>query len=537
DDEKYTMRVGETLDLGEGFALTPKQIDVEGDKVWLELTKDGKFLDDDVYDATPGEDTNPDNKSWDYEAEVAGEDDIVVLRVHVNEVFQGQVDSLAIIEGIWLMSDEAMEIEDDEEFGKMEVTSGDADLTLISTEDITLDVGDEIEVTDTISIMVADDDNDYLRFYFFEEVSEPGTYEVRGSVAEPNAAVEPFEWTPENFAGLVYDLDDNNQYETLTITVEADNTTIKEETGVLYETNISSVAYEYDGWAGETFDKIGFFANEYVPVDGDAQLLSTLILDDDEKYTMRVGETLDLGEGFALTPKQIDVEGDKVWLELTKDGKFLDDDVYDATPGEDTNPDNKSWDYEAEVAGEDDIVVLRVHVNEVFQGQVDSLAIIEGIWLMSDEAMEIEDDEEFGEMEVTTGAADLTLYNTDEISLDADDVIGLSNGMKIQTNDYSSVGGNDIDVRFYPFVEMTIEDEDGVTPEDVTPEDVTPEDVTPEDVTPEDVTPENVTPENVTPEDVTPVEEDGDEDEDVPGFEAVFAIAGLLAVAFFVRRN
>jgi S-layer protein (TIGR01567 family) len=540
DDEKYTMRVGQTLDLGEGFALTPKQIDVEGDKVWLELTKDGKFLDDDVYDATPGTDTNPDNKSWDYEADLAGEDDVVVLRVHVNEVFQGQVDSLAIIEGIWLMSDEVLEIEDDDEFGKMEVvTTTGNDITLISTEDITLDAGDEIEITDTISIMVADDDNDYLRFYFFEEITEPGTYNVRGSVAAPMGTQETFVWTAENFSGLIYDLDDDNQYETLSITVEADNTTILEEGGVLYTTQMKEVAYEYAGF-DTNYYKMGFFAQEYIPVGEtgtipDPQLLSKLILDDDEKYTMRVGQTLDLGEGFALTPKQIDVEGDKVWLELTKDGKFLDDDVYDATPGTDTNPDNKSWDYEADLAGEDDVVVLRVHVNEVFQGQVDSLAIIEGIWLMSDEVMEIEDDDEFGELEVigSTGDADLTLYNTDEINLDADDEIGLSNGMKLQVNDYS----NDMDVRFYPFVELTIEGEDGEAPVDEDGE--APVDETPEEEAPEDAV--NVTPEEEAPEDavnVTPEEEAPEEDEEeTPGFEAVFAIAGLLAVAYFVRRN
>uniref|UniRef100_UPI00272DDE41 S-layer protein domain-containing protein n=1 Tax=Methanococcoides sp. TaxID=1966350 RepID=UPI00272DDE41 len=173
-----------------------------------------------------------------------------------------------------------------------------------------------------------------------------------------------------DFAGFFFDLDDGIGSENISINaaLAADRTI--DDDGLVYVTDIQSVDYTYEGWADSPtdnqFDKMGFLAVEYVPVNGDPAILSKLILDDDEKYTMRVGETLDLGEGFALTPKQIDVDGDKVWLELTKDGKFLDDDVYDATAA--SNPANKSWDYEADdIAGEDDVVVLRVHVNEVFQ--------------------------------------------------------------------------------------------------------------------------------------------------------------------------
>ncbi|WP_135644078.1 S-layer protein domain-containing protein [Methanococcoides vulcani] len=524
DDEKYTMRVGQTLDLGEGFALTPKQIDVDGNKVWLELTKDGEFLDDDVYNT----ENNVDESSWDYEADVAGEEDVIVMRVHINEVFQGQVDSLAIIEGIWLMSDEAMEIADDEEFGKMEVTGADANtITLATTEDITLSEDDTIELTETIGIQVADDDAE-LRFYFFEEITEPGTVEIRGTVAAPAGAGDQT-WTPAEFAGFFYDIDDDIVYEELFIAWNADNRTVVEDGGIVYTATMDQVDYAFAGWADSPadnqFTKMGFLAKEYVPVNDDPQILSTLILDDDEKYTMRVGQTLDLGEGFALTPKQIDVDGNKVWLELTKDGEFLDDDVYNT----ENNIDNSSWDYEADVAGEEDVVVMRVHINEVFQGQVDSLAIVEGIWLMSDEAMEIADDEEFGILTVEAVGADfITLENTDEqVNLNADDVIELTDDMKLRVAD-----SDDDDVRFYPFVEMTV---DGEAPEvEEVPEEevVAPEEdvnVTPE----EDV---NVTPEedvNVTPEE-EPVEE---EEEPVPGFEAVFAIAGLLAVAYFVRRN
>ncbi|WP_445475117.1 S-layer protein domain-containing protein [Methanococcoides methylutens] len=521
DDEKYTMRVGQTLDLGEGFALTPKQIDVDGEKVWLELTKDGEFLDDDVFSTV----NNVDNSSWDYEADIEDEDDVVVMRVHVNEVFQGQVDSLAIIEGIWLMNDEAMEIENEDTFGDLEVTdtsNGDAGvgLTLKNVDNtITLGADDTIDITDSLKIQVADSDD--LRFFFFEEITEPGTYQIRGTVAEGDAT---HMWDAASFAGFYYDIDDNVASEKLEITVAGRS--VAEDTGVVYTTDIQEVGYAYDGWAGETFDKMGFLAEEYVPVNGEPALLSKLILDDDEKYTMRVGQTLDLGEGFALTPKQIDVDGEKVWLELTKDGEFLDDDVFSTV----NNVDNSSWDYEADIEDEDDVVVMRVHVNEVFQGQVDSLAIIEGIWLMNDEAMEIENEDTFGDLEVTDtsngdAGAGLTLKNMDNsITLGADDTIDLTDTMKLQVADSDTV-------RFYPFVEVTVGE--GVVEEPVDEVEEPVDEV-------EEPVDENVTEpvdENVT-EPVDEVEEEEEEEEEpVPGFEAVFAIAGLLAVAYFVRRN
>jgi len=40
-----TLATGEVWDIGGGFALTPQQIDVDGDKVWFSFTKDGKEYD------------------------------------------------------------------------------------------------------------------------------------------------------------------------------------------------------------------------------------------------------------------------------------------------------------------------------------------------------------------------------------------------------------------------------------------------------------------------------------------------------------
>ena len=515
-DDKYTLRVGQSLDLGEGYTLTPKQIDVEGDKVWLELSKDGEYLDDQVITVTG---TDVANSTWDYEEDdVGGEDDVVIMRAHVNEVFQGQVDSLAVIEGLWLISNEPMEIETDDTFDALEVTTIGSDfLTLTNKNSIALTKNKDIVLAGDLKIKTADSND--LVFYFYKEITAPGTYQVRGSVATGSA-----NWDYSSFAGFYYDLDSNLASEEMDVTVTGTRSISQDD--LVYTTTIQNVDYEYDGWVG-TYPKMGFLAEEYVPVNDQPDVLSKLLLDSNDKYTLRVGQTLDLGEGYTLTPKQIDVEGDKVWLELSKDGEYLDDQVITVTG---TDVANSTWDYEEDdVGGEDDVVIMRAHVNEVFQGQVDSLAVIEGLWLISNEPMEIETDDTFDALEVTTIGDDfLTLTNKDDLTLSKNKEIKIAGNMFFKVADAN-------ELRYYPYAEYVIggnvtEPTEPTTPTEPT-EPTTP--TTPTEPTTPTTPGVNETPTtpgvNETP--TTPPTED------TPGFEAIFAVAGLLAVAYLVRRN
>ena len=201
------------------------------------------------------------------------------------------------------------------------------------------------------------------------------------------------------------------------------------EGGLTYETTIENVDYEYSnadaGW--DQYPVIGFFAEEYIPLNADkADKLAKLVLDSDDKYTIRTGETLDLGEGYTIEAKQVDVDGEKVWLEFSKDGEYVDDEIISVGTGDNT------WTVELDdIQGEDDVVVLKVHVNQVFQGAVDSIAQIEGLWLIDyANAMKIESDDEFGELnDVSINGATLKITNEDTFTLtrDSDQEIGRGN--------------------------------------------------------------------------------------------------------------
>jgi S-layer protein (TIGR01567 family) len=537
-DDKYTIRTGETLDLGKGYTLEAKQVDVDGEKVWLEFQKDGEFVDDEIISV--GTEGNTTGNTWDVELDdIEDEDDVVVLRVHVNQVFQGAVDSIAQIEGLWLIDyANAMTIESDDEFGELNDVSIQGDTLVITNEDtITLTRDGTDKILNNVSFRTADTSSDVLRFHLMVEFKEPGVYGIGGAAS---FGTGNFTWNASNFAGFFYDLDDNVETESLSVSNIEGN--VIPEGDLVYETRIENVDYEYEnteaGW--DQYPIIGFFAQKYIPLkENSADKLAMLVLDSDDKYTIRTGETLDLGEGYTLEAKQVDVDGEKVWLEFQKDGEFVDDEIISV--GTEGNTTGNTWDVELDdIEDEDDVVVLRVHVNQVFQGAVDSIAQIEGLWLIDyANAMTIESDDEFGSLDDVSIQGDtLRISNEDTFTLTMGSEEEIAEGM------FFKIGDTPVsELRYYPFVLRTLGnvtipttpgDEENVTEtpeENVTEEGNVTE--TPEgDVT---ETPEETTEGETTTE--ATLANETEEGGTTPGFGVVFGLAGLLAAIYLFRRN
>jgi len=89
--------------------------------------------------------------------------DVVTLKIFVKQVFQGIMNEIVVIDGIWQISDSVMEVKPGDEVGKLEVTSvGGASITMKNEESITLTSGSTQEIANGLSFRVADDN--YLRF-------------------------------------------------------------------------------------------------------------------------------------------------------------------------------------------------------------------------------------------------------------------------------------------------------------------------------------------------------------------------------------
>ncbi len=519
DDESHTVRTGEAYELAEGYAVTAKQVDVDGNKVWLELTKDGEYVADKIIFPAAAD-------TWDFDQDIAGVDDVTTLLFRVDEVFQGQVDSLAVIKGVWQISDNVIEIDSDTEAGVLKASAYSGNTITMQNDDDTLSLSKDstVEITDDLVIETADSNN--LRFFIMKEYTAPGTYEVRGPAAAASTYNVAKTTDATKFAGFYYDLKNNIYTETLTITTSGTGSRTIAKDAMVYSTLIApGIAYKFSGFAG-AYEKIAFFAEEYVPIEsGKAAKLSKLLVDDDESHTVRTGEAYELGEGYTITANQVDVEGDKVWLELTKDGEYVADKIIFPLS-------NSTWNFDQDIAGVDDVVTLKIDIDEVFQGQVDSLAVIKGIWQISDSVFEIDSNTEVGILKAGAySGSTITMENDDDtVSLSSDSTITIADDFKIK------VAKDTTTARIYLFREMIITgevvEEAPVEEPEAEPE---ADEAEPEAPVTEPEAPE-VEPEAPVIEPEAP-EVEAEPPEEEPGFEAVFAIAGLLAVAFLVRRN
>ncbi|MPM68803.1 hypothetical protein SDC9_115737 [bioreactor metagenome] len=332
-----------------------------------------------------------------------------------------------------------MEIKSDDEFGKLDDVSLDGPtITISNTDTFSLSKDSDQEIGKGLYFRVAD--SDALRFYALKEQTTPGTYEIRGTVI---SGTQPYTWTSDNFAGFFYDLNKNVGTETLSVSGVSGRTI--PEGSLNYSTTIKSVDYKADNSFNGTYPVLGFFAQKYVPLkSSDASKLARLVLDSDDKYTLRTGEQLDLGDGYTLEAKQVDVDGKKVWLEFDKDGEFVDDEIISTDSG------NHIWTCELDgIQGEDNVPVLKVHVNQVFQGAVESIAEIEDLWLIDyANAMEIKSDDEFGKLDnVAINGPTITLNNKDSFSLTRNSDQEIGQGM------YFNVADSDT-LRYYPYVQQ-----------------------------------------------------------------------------------
>ena len=221
-------------------------------------------------------------------------------------------------------------------------------------------------------------------------VAAVDSVEVRGKVATEGAT-----WTADDFAGFYYDLDDNIKTEELTTTVTEGNK-LAEPDGVVYNTKVMADDFEFEEWG--KYNVIGFMAEKYFAayldtedsnkdvlfhesddenVLSDEQLLQILVDNDDER-TVTSGTPLALEEGYELSIAAIDIDGNKVYLELSKDGAVVDSKVI--SPSKDTadlNPKDKTYYYKKDIGDSKDVVIVAAHFKNAFRGAEQNLATIE----------------------------------------------------------------------------------------------------------------------------------------------------------------
>jgi len=438
-DDKKSANSGDALALEEGYSLNIVEVDINGDSVWVQLEKDGEVVDEGF--VSSGDD-------YKYEADLGEAEDIPIIIVHFGTVFAGTETSAVFIQGLFQVSDEYVELTNGDTFGEMEVTSlSSSEIKMKNEDSIGLDEGDIVDLMGKVKLQVADDS--ILRFAPILDTSESGTYELRGTVYDKSAANPVTRWTPLNFEGFYYNIDEGIGTESLTIEELGDRDIPSGK--LVYKSEPQPVEFERDEWGN--FTVVGFMADKYFAgyedgsVEGevdDVSLLSDNILckvltDSDDKESMNSGSALVLEEGYSLNIKEVDVNGESVWVQLEKDGEVVDEGF--VTSGDD-------YVYKTDLGEAEDIPLIIVHFGTVFSGTETSAVFVQGIFQLSDDYTEISNGDTFGEMEVSSiSESGITMKNDDDIGLGQDETAEVMGNVSFKTADDSTL-------RFYPFVQV-----------------------------------------------------------------------------------
>ncbi|MBN1133917.1 MAG: S-layer protein [Methanosarcinaceae archaeon] len=435
DDEEISFFSGSSLALEEGYELHIIEVDLGGDKVFVSLTKDGKDVDSGVVSS---------NDDYVYETDLGSSEDVPAIAVHFNDIFRGTETNAVFVEGIFQISDKYIEVESGKDFGKMTVQTVSATEIKMDNEDsIPLSKGKIIPIMGKLNFVVADDDT--LRFGPFVDISEPGEYQLRGTVAENGV----LKWTPLNFEGFYYNIDEGIGTESLEIrNIEG---RVIEKGNLLYSTTAEQVSFDHGDW-GE-FEVIGFHAEKYFAGYPDNEFtnsvsmlsegqLSKVLIDNDKKSTIVPDSSLLLEEGYELDIVEVDLDGNKVLVSLTKNSKEVDSGIVSS---------NDDYVYDKDIGSAEDVPLIVVHFSEIFLGRETNAVFVEGIFQISEKYETVDNGERYGKMEVTRiDAETIEMENDKSISLSKDDTVSIMGDISLKIADSNNL-------RYYPFVTVTTE--------------------------------------------------------------------------------
>ena len=252
DDTETTVTTGTPLTLEDGYVLSIDSIDMDGNQVTLTLSKDGSKLA--TKKISPSRDgATMADKTFIYKKNFGNSKDVVVVAVHFKNAFRGADQNLATVDALWQLSDEALDVSEGTDYGKMTIQTITADSITMNNEDndITLSRNKDISLMPGIGIKTADADS--LRYCIYRDITKPGTYELRGT-----AATDTFTWTADNFAGFYYDIDDNLETESLRTTVTDGE--LAQPDGITYTTGTMTTNFEFEDWG--SYGVIGFLGEK-----------------------------------------------------------------------------------------------------------------------------------------------------------------------------------------------------------------------------------------------------------------------------------
>ncbi len=431
DKDSHTVRTSTTYPLGDGYAVTLKDIGA-GRLAWISILKDGG----EVYSDFASE-----NGTLVYSKKVGSVNDLPLIAIHVKNVFMGTTDNAVFIDGIFQISESYTSASSSNRYGIMEITdTSETGITMKNRNSFTLSSGSTIDIMGDMKFIVAK--NDKLRFA--PMIKRSGEYEVRGSISDNETDNE---WTPLNFEGFYYNLDEDVGTEKLTLT-RSGRTVAKDK--VTYNTSAQQVSFKYNGLG--KYYVIGFMADKYFAgyIGGGAittddistiehNQLHKVEIDDDTQRIIYAGSTLTLNDGYVIKIKDVNMGAGtpSVWLTVLKDGNEVFDDFKEK---------GQVFIYSKDVGAVKNLPLISLRIENIFRGKEATAAFVKGTFQIDEAYTSVNNGDKFDKMEVTEiTKTSIKMTNPNTVTLSSASTVDLMKNIKFKVADSS-------DIRFYPYI-------------------------------------------------------------------------------------
>ncbi len=211
---------------------------------------------------------------------------------------------------------------------------------------------------------------------------------------------------------------------------------------------------------GMFYYKLPWFGKPYVIVGNDSTQLANLVISQTsgEKKELKTGESWDLGKNYSLIVNQVDIEGEKVWFSLYKNGEELESGIVNANG----TVDDQTFAATADFGDGKDQLYFITYVDSVFVSATDSFAVFKYTWLIDkDDVMLIEKGDEYQGFEIKEASeSEIVLKNSKSITLnlDKDKKNYFTDSWYFQTSDEGKGSTSAEGYVIYPATDVTIED-------------------------------------------------------------------------------
>jgi S-layer protein (TIGR01567 family) len=437
----YTIDKNLPLNLEENYSIELNNINDSQDQVIIRLLKNGYIQDQKTLNFNEAS-----NITCIFTHYFDGENAPFIILHMTSPLGDDSLTSITI-DAVFQISDQLVSLRDDFQLTKnIEITSSKNRITLMNKNSIKLNKGSVIPLFRNIGLKVADSD----KLEFMPVQIKPIMY--RSVPITPSQNII-YILNPSNFEGFYYDIDHNLGKEQMSFSISEGNLLLGPD-GIIYSTSTQRKRFNFSDWG--YFNIIGFLGEEYFAgyafdeninprdqilcnesVDENSlskEQLQRILIDNDRNIT--ISSVVHLEEGYELRIRSIDEKENKAFVELYKDGHLEDTKVISPSI-ENANMSEKTYYYRKTIGNQKDLVIISVHFIKAFRGIDSNQAIIDGIWQISDDAIDVRANTNYGNMRIAgVTEEEITMDNKDNIiKLDKDKNIDLMGGISIETAD------------------------------------------------------------------------------------------------------